>query len=107
MAIRTIREYGDEILTKRCKEIKEITPRIKELASDMIETMHEAGGVGLAAPQVGILKRMFVIDVTGEDAFVIINRGDGWKTDGLRRVSESSRKKRHCDQSESCSDEGL
>ena len=73
MAIRTIREYGDEILTKRCKEIKEITPRIKELASDMIETMHEAGGVGLAAPQVGILKRMFVIDVTGEDAFVIIN----------------------------------
>ncbi len=72
MAIRTIREMGDEVLTKKCREIKEITPRIKELIEDMIETMYEANGVGLAAPQVGILKRLVVIDV-GEGPIVLIN----------------------------------
>ena len=66
MALRTIREYGDETLTRRCKEVKEITPRIKELVGDMIETMYASDGVGLAAPQVGILKRIFVIDVSPE-----------------------------------------
>ena len=73
MALRTIREMGDDVLAKNCKEVKEITPRIKELVADMLETMYDANGVGLAAPQVGILKRIFVIDVTGEDPMVFIN----------------------------------
>lgn len=73
MAIRNIREYGDEVLTKKCKEVTEMTPRIKELIGDMLETMYEANGVGLAAPQVGILKRIVVIDVTGEDPHILIN----------------------------------
>ncbi|SFB74577.1 peptide deformylase [Butyrivibrio sp. YAB3001] len=73
MAIRTIREFGDEVLAKNCKTVKEITPRLKELVEDMFDTMYEANGVGLAAPQVGILKRIFVIDVTGEDPMVFIN----------------------------------
>ena len=67
MAIRNIREYGEEVLTKKCKEVTEMTPRIRELIEDMLDTMYEANGVGLAAPQVGILKRIVVIDVTGED----------------------------------------
>ncbi len=66
MALRTIREIGDPILEKPCKEVKEVTPRIRELIDDMLETMYEADGVGLAAPQVGILKRIVVIDC-GED----------------------------------------
>ena len=73
MAVLTIREVPDEILTKKCTPVKEVTPKIRELIQDMIETMHEANGVGLAAPQVGILKRIFVVDVTGEDAFCCIN----------------------------------
>ena len=62
MAIRNIRTLGDEILRKEAKEITEMTPRIQELIDDMFETMYEANGVGLAAPQVGISKRMFVCD---------------------------------------------
>lgn len=73
MAIRNIREMGDPILEKTCKEVKEVTPRIKELIEDMLDTMYEANGVGLAAPQVGILKRIVVIDVTGEDPYIMIN----------------------------------
>ncbi|MDD6628393.1 MAG: peptide deformylase [Lachnospiraceae bacterium] len=73
MAIRKIREMGDQVLTKRCKEVTEITPRIQELIDDMFETLYEANGVGLAAPQVGILKRIVVIDVTGEDPILMIN----------------------------------
>ena len=73
MAIRNIREYGDEVLTKTCKEVKEMTPRTKELIEDMLETMYDANGVGLAAPQVGILKRIVVIDTTGEDPYILIN----------------------------------
>ena len=73
MAIRNIRIMGDPILEKVCKEIKEVTPRIKELIEDMLETMYDANGVGLAAPQVGVLKRIVVIDVTGEDPIVLIN----------------------------------
>lgn len=60
MAIRRIVERGDEILTKVCKPVKEITPRVKELCLDMVDTMNEADGVGLAAPQVGVMKRLFV-----------------------------------------------
>ncbi|MDD2969321.1 MAG: peptide deformylase [Lachnospiraceae bacterium] len=73
MAIRNIRTIGDEVLTKRCKEVTEMTPRIKELIQDMFDTMYEEFGVGLAAPQVGILKRIAVIDTTGEDPIVLIN----------------------------------
>lgn len=73
MAIRNIRELGDEVLNKKCKEVTEMTPRIRELIEDMLETMYEANGVGLAAPQVGILKRIVVIDVTGEDPYILIN----------------------------------
>ncbi len=72
MALRTIRIMGDEILTKTCREVKEVTPRIKMLIEDMLETMYDANGVGLAAPQVGILKRIVVIDV-GEGPLVMIN----------------------------------
>lgn len=72
MAIRTIREIGDPVLNKKCKEVKEMTERTRELIDDMIETMYEADGVGLAAPQVGILKRIFVIDV-GDGPIILIN----------------------------------
>lgn len=73
MAIRNIREIGDDVLRKKSKEVKEMTPRLKQLIDDMFDTMYEAYGVGLAAPQVGILKRVVVIDVTGEDPYVLIN----------------------------------
>ncbi|MBO5292001.1 MAG: peptide deformylase [Lachnospiraceae bacterium] len=73
MAIRNIREIGEDVLTKKCKEVQEMTDRTRELIEDMIETMYEANGVGLAAPQVGVLKRIVVIDTTGEDLLVMIN----------------------------------
>ena len=72
MALRTIRLEGDPVLNKVCKEVKEITPKIQTLIDDMLETMYEANGVGLAAPQVGILRRIVVIDV-GEGPIVMIN----------------------------------
>ena len=72
MALRTIRTQGDEVLEKVCRPIAEVTPRIRTLAEDMVETMYEANGVGLAAPQVGILKRLVVIDV-GEGPYIMIN----------------------------------
>lgn len=72
MALRTIRQMGDAVLTKKCREIKEITPRIEELIDDMLETMYEGNGVGLAAPQVGVLKRVVTIDV-GDGPLVLIN----------------------------------
>ncbi len=73
MAIRKIRTIGDEILRKKCKPVKEITPRITDLIKDMFETMYEANGVGLAAPQVGILKQIVVIDVEDGNQYVFIN----------------------------------
>ena len=72
MALREIRVQGDPVLGKVCKPITEVTPKIVDLIDDMIETMYEANGVGLAAPQVGILKRLVVIDV-GEGPIVMIN----------------------------------
>ena len=72
MALREIRVQGDPVLGKACKPITEVTPKIVDLIDDMIETMYEANGVGLAAPQVGILKRLVVIDV-GEGPIVMIN----------------------------------
>ncbi len=73
MALRTIRIAGDPVLTKKCREVKEMTPRLMELIDDMLETMYHENGVGLAAPQVGILKRIAVVDTTGEDPIVLIN----------------------------------
>ena len=72
MAIRNIREIGDEVLTKKCREVKEMNDRIRELIEDMLDTMYAANGVGLAAPQVGVLKRIVVIDI-GEGPVVLIN----------------------------------
>lgn len=73
MALRNIREMGDDILNKKCKPVKEVNERTLDLIDDMFETMYEANGVGLAAPQVGILKRIVVIDTTGEDPILLIN----------------------------------
>ena len=72
MAIREISIMGDEVLKKVCKEVKQMTPRTEELIDDMLETMYDANGVGLAAPQVGVLKRIVVIDI-GEGPIVMIN----------------------------------
>ena len=72
MALRNIRKFGDDVLRKRCREVDEIDERLLTLIEDMKETMYEAEGVGLAAPQVGILKKVFVIDI-GEGPIVFIN----------------------------------
>lgn len=74
MAIRNLRYDNDEILRKRAREIETIDEKIKELAQDMMDTMHKYDGVGLAAPQVGILKRLIVIDLYEEGMqFILIN----------------------------------
>ncbi|MCI8644785.1 MAG: peptide deformylase [Lachnospiraceae bacterium] len=75
MAIRKIRKIGDSILTKQTKEISEMTPRLETLIDDMLETMYDADGVGLAAPQVGVLKQLVVIDVSegADQPIVLIN----------------------------------
>lgn len=72
MAIRKIRELGEDVLAKPCKEVPKMTFRTKTLIHDMLDTMYAASGVGLAAPQVGILKRIAVIDV-GEGPIILIN----------------------------------
>ena len=72
MALRTIRVQGDSVLTKKSRTVDKMTPRIGELITDMLDTMYDAMGVGLAAPQVGILNRIVVIDV-GEGPIVLIN----------------------------------
>jgi peptide deformylase len=72
MALRQIRIQGDAVLEKKCREITEMTPRIKELIGDMLDTMYDAGGVGLAGPQVGVLKRVCVIDI-GDGPIVMVN----------------------------------
>ncbi len=72
MALRTIRVQGDSVLTKKSRTVDKMTPRIGELITDMLDTMYDAMGVGLAAPQVGILKRIVVIDV-GEGPIVLIS----------------------------------
>ena len=72
MALRQIRILGDPVLEKKCREVKEMTPRLRELISDMLDTMYDQEGVGLAAPQVGVLRRIAVVDV-GEGPIVMIN----------------------------------
>ena len=75
MALRNIRTQGDSILEKKCKVINEMNERTLDLIDDMLDTMYEAQGVGLAAPQVGILKRLCVIDVSpeGNEPIILIN----------------------------------
>ena len=72
MALRKIRIQGDSVLTKVCRPVEKMTPRIKTLIEDMLDTMYDADGVGLAAPQVGVLRRVVVIDV-GEGPMVMVN----------------------------------
>ncbi len=72
MAIREVREIGDDILTKPCKPVPKLTIRTRILINDMLDTMYEKSGVGLAAPQVGILKQIVVIDI-GDGPLVLIN----------------------------------
>ena len=72
MALRKIRIQGDSVLTKVCRPVEKMTPRIKTLIEDMLDTMYDADGVGLAAPQVGVLRRVVVIDV-GEGPIVMVN----------------------------------
>lgn len=85
MALRQIREIGDPILAKKSKEVKEMTPRIKVLLEDMWETLHDSQGVGLAAVQVGILKRIFIIEISEDEKYTFINPDivftDGEQTD--------------------------
>ena len=73
MAIREVRTIGDDILYKQCKPVKEMTPRTAELIEDMFETMYETGGVGIAAPQVGVLKRIVCMDVGDGNQYLMIN----------------------------------
>ena len=73
MAVREVREMGDPILNKVCKEVKELNERTLELIDDMFDTMYETNGVGLAAPQVGILKRIVCMDVGDGNQYLMIN----------------------------------
>ena len=85
MAIRTIRTQGDEgSLTKKSRPVKEMTPRLRELIADMLDTMYEANGVGLAAVQVGILRRIVTIDV-GEGPHHSCEPGDRFGRGGADR----------------------
>ena len=89
MAIRKIRVMGDDILRKTSKEVNEVNDKIRALISDMLDTMYDAEGVGLAAPQVGILKRIAVIDVSEEaDSPIILINPVIVETDGEQRGSE-------------------
>ena len=93
MALRNIRIIGDELLAKKSREITEINERILQLLDDMAETMYDADGVGLAAPQVGVLRRAVVIDV-GEGLVKLINpevveeEGDECDIEGCLSVPE-------------------
>ena len=88
MAIRNLRFENDEILRKRSKEIEVIDEKIKELAADMIETMHKYDGVGLAAPQIGILKRIVVIDLYEPGTQYVLINPEIIRVKGQQEVSE-------------------
>ena len=88
MAIRTIREEGDEILRKQSKEVECVNDKIKELVNDMFDTMHKYNGVGLSAVQVGILKRVIVIDTGEPDEKLALINPKIIKTKGEHTVEE-------------------
>ncbi len=74
MAIRIVREDGDEILRKKAREVDDVNDRIKEILNDMVDTLHKYNGVGLAGPQIGILKRIIVIDLyDGKEPLKLVN----------------------------------
>ena len=88
MAIRNLRYEDDEILKKRSREIEVIDEKIKELAQDMMDTMHKWDGVGLAGPQVGVLKRIIVIDLYEENTQYTLINPIIIKEKGTQEVSE-------------------
>lgn len=88
MAIRNIREEGDEILRKKAREVEIIDDKIKELVDDMVETMHKYNGLGLAAPQVGILKRIIVIDLYDNNGVIVLINPEIKKQKGSQIVEE-------------------
>ena len=88
MAIRKIREYGDEILRKKAREVEVVDEKIRELIEDMIETMHKYNGVGLAAPQVGVLKRIVVIDLYDDNGPISLINPKIVKQKGKQEVEE-------------------
>lgn len=88
MAIRKIREEGDEILKKKSREVEEINEKIQELIDDMLETMYKANGVGLAAVQVGVLKQVIVIDIDDGNGPLVLINPKIIKEKGLQEVEE-------------------
>ncbi len=89
MAIRNIRTYGDSCLAKECKPVKEMNQKLQVLIEDMLDTMYEANGVGLAAPQVGILKQVVVIDISEDgDCPIILINPEIIETDGSQTGEE-------------------
>ena len=88
MTIRNIRENGDEILRKKSREVEKVDDKIRELLDDMVETMHKYNGVGLAAPQVGILKRIIVIDLYDDSGVYKLINPVIVKTKGEQEVEE-------------------
>lgn len=88
MALREIRISGDEILRKQARKVEIVDGRIKELLNDMVETMHEFNGVGLAAPQVGILKRVIVIDLYDGSPILKLVNPEISKEKGKQEVEE-------------------
>ena len=88
MGIRNVREMGDDILRKVSKPVKEMTPRLQGIIGDMLDTMYQQNGVGLAAPQVGILKRVVVIDVEDEHGAIVMINPEILETSGSQTGSE-------------------
>lgn len=88
MALRRILTDGDETLKKVCRPVTEINDRIRSILDDMVETMHDAGGVGLAAPQVGILRRMFVVQTDPEGPLYELINPQIMETDGEQTGDE-------------------
>ncbi len=88
MAIRIIRENGDEILRKKAREVEKVDDKIREILNDMVETMHKFNGVGLAGPQIGILKRLIVIDLYDDDGPIKLVNPKLIKEDGKQEVEE-------------------
>lgn len=88
MALRTIRREGDPVLRKTCREVTEMTPKLAQLIEDMLETMYEANGVGLAAPQVGVLRNIVVIDVEEEPNPIVFVNPQILETSGEQTADE-------------------
>ena len=88
MAIRNIREDGDEILRKKSREVEVVDDKIREILEDMVETMHKYNGVGLAAPQIGLLKRLIVIDLYDDKGPIKLVNPEINKEKGTQEVEE-------------------